>query len=102
MLTNVSRNLLQFFRNELADRGVLLTYDRGNLELMAPSFRHESLSAILGRFIEILTMELNIPIRSGKSTTFSREDLERGLEPDECYYIQHELDRKSTRLNSSH
>ena len=36
-------------------------------------------------------MELNIPIRSGKSTTFSREDLERGLEPDECYYIQHEL-----------
>jgi Uma2 family endonuclease len=103
MLYDVSWNFYRSFLKELGDRPIRLTYDRGNLELMAPSFRHESLSAILGRFIEILTMELNIPIRSGKSTTFSREDLERGLEPDECYYIRHEpLVRGKSELDLAH
>jgi Uma2 family endonuclease len=91
VLYDISWQFYRAFLKELADRPIRLTYDRGTLELMAPSFRHESLSAILGRFIEILTMELNIPIRSGKSTTFSRQDLNRGLEPDECYYIGNEL-----------
>jgi Uma2 family endonuclease len=91
LLYDISWQFYRAFLKELADRPIRLTYDRGTLELMAPSFRHESLSAILGRFIEILTMELNIPIRSGKSTTFARQDLDRGLEPDECYYIGNEL-----------
>jgi Uma2 family endonuclease len=37
----------------------------------------------------MLTFELCIPLHSGGNTTFRREDLERGLEPDECYWIQH-------------
>ncbi len=103
MLHDVSWSFYQSFLRELGNRPVRLTYDRGNLEIMAPSFRHESLSTILGRFIEILTMELNIPIRSGKSTTFNREDLDRGLEPDECYYIQHEsMVRGKTALDLAH
>jgi len=35
-------------------------------------------------------MERGIPIGSLGSTTFRRKDLAKGLEPDECYYIQHE------------
>ena len=54
---------------------------------MSPSYEHEAYGALLGRMIEILTEELNIPIKAGKSTTFRRLDLDRGLEPDECYYI---------------
>jgi Uma2 family endonuclease len=67
-----------------------LTYDRGALEIMAPSPFHEKYKRLLGRFLEIMSLELNIPIASFGSTTFQREDIERGLEPDECYYIQHE------------
>lgn len=74
----------------LGDRHIRVTYDRGNLELMSPSHRHESYAALLGRLIEALTEELGVPIKSGRSTTFKREDMARGLEPDECYYIQHE------------
>ncbi|XZN99902.1 MAG: hypothetical protein ACM65L_15265 [Microcoleus sp.] len=33
---------------------------------------------------------MNIEIRSLGSRTCKREDLERGLEPDQCYYIENE------------
>lgn len=74
----------------LGDRHVFVTYDRGRLELMSPSPEHEGSSALIGRLIGTLTLELNLPIRSGRSTTFRRKDLDRGLEPDECYWIQNE------------
>jgi Uma2 family endonuclease len=73
---------------DLRDRHVFLTYDRGDLEIMAPLFRHEGYSARLGRFAETLAEELEIDFINAGSTTFNREDLERGLEPDKCYYFQ--------------
>ncbi len=76
---------------DVGKRPIRLTYDRGNLEIMAPSFRHESYSAVLGRVVELLAEELNIPFKSGWSTTFRRQDLQRGLEPDRCFYIRNAL-----------
>jgi Uma2 family endonuclease len=35
-------------------------------------------------------MELDIPMKSGGSTTFRRREMRRGLEPDECYWIHNE------------
>jgi len=58
---------------------------------MAQHPYHERYKKFVGRFIEILSLELDIPIVSVGNTTFRREDLEKGLEPDECYYVQHEL-----------
>jgi hypothetical protein len=40
--------------------------------------------------IETMTVEFNIPIRSSGSTTLKSELKQRGLEPDECYYVAHE------------
>jgi Uma2 family endonuclease len=51
---------------------------------------HETYKKLLRRLIEALTEELGIEIRSLGSRTCDREDLERGLEPDQCYYIQNE------------
>lgn len=56
---------------------------------MAPSFYHENYSRLICRLIQTLTVELQIPLVSGGGTTFRREDLQRGLQPDECYYIAH-------------
>ncbi len=74
----------------LGDRPVFVTYDRGNLEVMSPSRKHEAYAKLIGRLIETLTEELEIPLRSGRSTTFRRKDLDRGLEPDECYWLRNE------------
>ena len=57
---------------------------------MSPSSMHERYNCLFRRMIETLTEELAIPIKGAGSTTFKREDLERGLEPDSCFYLANE------------
>jgi Uma2 family endonuclease len=87
LLRGVGWHTYESLLNGLGDRRVRLTYDRGDLELMSPSYRHETFGRLLGRMIDTLTLELNLPMKGGGSTTFRRADLDRGLEPDECYYL---------------
>src|SRR5438552_159340 len=82
--------LYQDISKALGDRPVRLTYDRGRLELMTLSHRHERSSSLLAQFFVVLTEELDMPRQSGRSTTFSREDLDRGIEADDCYYLENE------------
>lgn len=103
LLTNISWKTYESLVNELAPQGgIRLTYDRGNLEIMTPSAPHEGSKKILGRFVESVSEELNVEIRSLGSLTCRREDLARGLEPDQCYYIQNEdvvWDKEQIDLN---
>jgi Uma2 family endonuclease len=103
LLKNISWQTYESLVNELAEQpGIRLTYDRGNLEIMTPSAPHEGSKKILGRFVESVSEELNVEIRSLGSLTCRREDLARGLEPDQCYYIQNEdvvWDKEQIDLN---
>jgi Uma2 family endonuclease len=67
-----------------------LTYDRGTLEIMVTSHGHERAKKLLARLLEALTEELDIPILGLGNWTLRDETLARGLEADECWYIQHE------------
>lgn len=91
LLRNISwqtyQSLLKDFEQQPAMR---LTYDQGTLEIKMPLDPHESYKKLLGRLVEALTEELGIEVRSLGSRTCDREDLARGLEPDQCYYIQNE------------
>jgi Uma2 family endonuclease len=73
-------------------RRLRITYNHGEMEIMTLSQAHERAKSLLGRMIETLTEELGIPIMTCGSTTFKDELKDCGLEPDECYYIQHEAD----------
>jgi Uma2 family endonuclease len=57
---------------------------------MTTSRRHEKYKHWLGRFLETIAEEANVPIEPGGNMTFQREDLARGLEGDQCYWIAHE------------
>lgn len=81
------QSLIRDFEQEPAIR---LTYNQGTLEIRMPLDPHETYKKLLGRLIEAATEELDIEIRSLGSRTCDREDLARGLEPDQCYYIQNE------------
>ncbi|CCQ61346.1 Uma2 family endonuclease [Crocosphaera watsonii] len=67
-----------------------LTYDRGVLEIMTPLPEHEVYKKLIDRFVLVMVEEMNKEMRSLGSCTWSRQDLKQGLEPDECYYINHE------------
>jgi Uma2 family endonuclease len=86
--------------HDVGDPRGRFAYDRGLLEIMSPSSEHEHLDKLLARFVEVLTEELRMPIRSLRSTTLRRRDLKRGIEADEAYYIGHDpLMGKRRRLD---
>lgn len=90
VLHDVRWELYELLRRELGDRQIRLTYDGRNLEIMSPSRWHDLVGRCLGRLIAALADELNIEIGTGGSTTFRRDDIHRGLEPDECFWIANE------------
>lgn len=71
----------------LLDRPIRMTYCEGVLEIMTLSPRHEGFKKALARLVEFLLFELRIRARSLGSMTMSRDDLEKGMEADECYWI---------------
>lgn len=66
------------------------TYDRGELEIMSPSTEHEEYNRTIALLVELFAGEVGLDVRNVGSMTFRREDLERGFEPDSCFYLQNE------------
>ena len=76
--------LLEIF----GDDGPRITYSEGMLEFMSPGFRHEEVGGIIGRMIEMITEELDIPLKAAGQTTLKREDVAKGLEGDRAFYLE--------------
>jgi Uma2 family endonuclease len=71
----------------LGDLPIRITYDRGDLELMSPSYDHERFKRLLGRIVETVAEEFRIPYVAAGSTTWRRKAEDRGLEADDCFYL---------------
>jgi Uma2 family endonuclease len=70
-----------------ADGGPRLTYADGDVEFMSPLNDHERPTKFLAILVETIVEELDIPCASYRSATLARRSADRGLEPDECYYL---------------
>jgi Uma2 family endonuclease len=91
LLHDVSWDAYRAIGEALRDRpGLRMTYDHGRLEFMTTSPEHEILKGRLIRLIEALAEEHGLPVVSAGNMTFQREDLARGMEPDDCFWIAHE------------
>lgn len=91
LLHNIS---WQTFKTMLAEMGSnrnsRLAYDNGTLEIMTPQMPHENSNRVIEGFVVVLCEELGWEIRRAGSLTLTRDDLEKGAEPDSSYYIQNE------------
>jgi Uma2 family endonuclease len=90
VLQGVRWEVYQELRKLPENDHVRMTFDEGVLEMMTPSASHERWSYLIGRLIDAWTLELSLDVVSCRSMTVSRKDLQKGLEPDNCYYVQHE------------
>jgi len=79
-LSGMSWKTYETLLEELSDRRLRLTYNRGNLEITAPSPEHELNKRVLGRFIDTIAEELEVNIYPLGSTTFKQPELS-GSEP---------------------
>lgn len=89
VLENIRWSTYEAILDDVDNRHGRITYDQGVLEIMSPSKLHEKITELIGRLILTFTEEMEIDVESVGSTTFKRQDLERGFEADKCFYIQH-------------
>jgi Uma2 family endonuclease len=87
LLNNVSWEEYEQILKIFDDRRFPHTYVDGVLEIMTLSQEHEWTKKILAQFIENLSIAFQVRRTSSGSTTLRRELKQRGLEPDESYYI---------------
>jgi Uma2 family endonuclease len=91
LLHDISWDEVEAILAELGEhRGSRIAYDNGLLEIMAPLSEHESDKEIIGDLLKALLEELDREFWPLGSTTFKNEAMLRGIEPDQCFYIQNE------------
>ena len=76
---------------ELGDkRSQRLAYSQGTLEIMTPLGKHEHSNRFIERLIYAIIDKLELEVKSLGSLTLKAEHLQKGVEPDSCFYIQNE------------
>lgn len=92
ILQNISWQEFEEILTELGEnRASRLAYYQGNLEIKMPLPKHEVAKAIIGDLVKIILEELEIDCECFGSTTFKRQDMNSGIEPDDSFYIQNHL-----------
>lgn len=90
ILHNVSWQTYERLLAEQQDSAAIrLNYDRGVLEIMILSLRHERLRHLFITLVEFIASERDLDVEGVGSTTFRRDDLGRGAEPDAAFYLHH-------------
>jgi len=84
LLSGVPWSTYVVLRDTVESRGVRMTYLKGWLEIVTNGRTHEVGKTQIARLLELFCLEQDIPLYGYGSTTFRREEKERGLEPDEC------------------
>ncbi|HYG75262.1 MAG TPA: Uma2 family endonuclease [Planctomycetota bacterium] len=100
VLHGVSWDTYERLVDDLAEEHVRLTYDNGDLELTSPSPMHEFYKARVRSLIHALAEELEIDYEPFGSMTCKRKGALKGLEPDECFYVQNAEQIMSSDLNT--
>jgi Uma2 family endonuclease len=72
----------------VGERRVRVTFDGRRVEIMAVSALHEFWKKYFSMLFEVLCKEAGLRFRPFGSMTIRRPELERGFEPDDCYYIR--------------
>ena len=98
VLPDVTWQTYSLLRDSQQNRHVRMTFDQGKLFLMSPGRLHERIVELLSQMVWVWTEVHAVPRLSAGSTTMKSELLERGLEPDKCFYFQNEARVRDTDL----
>jgi Uma2 family endonuclease len=75
--------------DELGDkRASRIAYRDGVLEIRMPLPKHEKAKILIGDMVPIFLEELDIDSECFGSSTFKRQDMAKGIEPNDCFYIK--------------
>jgi Uma2 family endonuclease len=88
-LEDISWDEYEQLLDQLAEwRGMRVSYDRGRVEIMSPSFQHEKFIAFISGVGRVLAEEMDLTVEAAGATTYKQESLLKGSEGDESFYVQ--------------
>ena len=70
------------------NRGLRISYDEGTLQIMTLSPEYEKYSSLIHDLVRLVSLRLRIKVLSFGSATMKKPRKEKGLEPDDCFYVQ--------------
>jgi Uma2 family endonuclease len=89
-LQEVNWHEFEAILDELGDkRACRIAYSDGVLEIRMPLPKYEKAKVLIGDMVKILLEELDMGNECFGSSTFKRQDMAKGIEPDDCFYIEH-------------
>jgi Uma2 family endonuclease len=89
ILSGLTWKTYEALLQDLGDnRPTRIAYNQGVLEIRMPGEPHEIVNRLLAKIITMLAMELGMEANDFGSTTLNSESIDRGIEPDTCFYIQ--------------
>ena len=65
-----------------------ISYDNGRLQIMTTSAKHENYAMFFNRLMNVISLQLRINIRFFGTATMKKSKVEKGNEPDACFYVQ--------------
>jgi Uma2 family endonuclease len=103
LLTNVKWANFEDILEDLGEeRATRIAYENLTLEIMTPLPEQERSKEVISDLLKALLEELEREFITLGSTTFKNELMTAGIEPDNCFYIEHEASvRNKERLDFS-
>jgi Uma2 family endonuclease len=101
LVPDATWTLYESFVNNLPESTPIRTaFDGRNMEIMVTGPVHDHFADILDHFIKTVAGSLGIHIVSFRETTWIRPELARGIESDNCYYLDPEKIASASSLIS--
>jgi len=98
LIRNLDWQKFERILEELGEhRSSRIAYSHGTLEIRMPTPEHEVDKELIGDIVKILLDELEIDCECFGSTTFKQENMDSGIEPDQCFYIQNQAQMRGKR-----
>lgn len=91
VLENITWQRFETILDELGEhRSARIAYNNELLEIMTPLPEHETNKELVSDLIKGLLEELDIECYPLGSTTFKNQQMAKGIEPDNCFYLKNE------------
>lgn len=89
LVAGASWRLYKSFVENLPESSAIRTaFDGRDMEIMVKGPVHDHFADLLGLFVMAVAGQLGIRIKPQRETTWIRPEIERGIEADNCYYLE--------------
>ncbi len=103
VVPDVDWSVYETWVDSLPERSpVRMAFDGSNLEIMTKSPDHEKYRQLLGYAVFEIAKVLDLPLASYGEMTWKRPSIGRGIEADQCYYVELQKIEAAAKIKGKH